>query len=374
LGRFGEKLRAQREQRGITLESISSTTKINTRMLRALETENFEQLPGGVFNKGFIRAYARHVGLDEDEAIADYLAALHEDRAQSQNLVPDLRTPTGRPHSAAVSEFPHTDKQTDKPISSDAAGSDANHAKSDGVDGVDKINTAHSSASHFSAATFGEAGPEPATVARTIIAAVAIVLVLALLAFWNVHRRKHQAASSVVSEQTPARSANSSPSSLPSGGLPSGGASQKISSTNITPAGKAKSVTTERKPSTEQPAATTGPQGAASQPNASNVRMPAPAAKASTVTLLVRAEKTSWVSIAADGKPVAEETLIAPAEISAHGSNEIVVKAGNASGVSFVFNGKDIPAQGDDGEVRTYTFDNSGMKVAHVTSGDDVPH
>jgi cytoskeletal protein RodZ len=72
---FGEKLRKEREQRGITLNDVSSTTKITTRMLRAIEDEHFDQLPGGVFNKGFIRAYARHIGLDEDQVIADYLAA-----------------------------------------------------------------------------------------------------------------------------------------------------------------------------------------------------------------------------------------------------------------------------------------------------------
>jgi cytoskeleton protein RodZ len=72
---FGQKLKSEREKRAITLEQISSSTKIGTRMLKALEEENFNQLPGGIFNKGFVRAYARHVGLDEDQAIADYLQA-----------------------------------------------------------------------------------------------------------------------------------------------------------------------------------------------------------------------------------------------------------------------------------------------------------
>ena len=49
MGAFGEKLRKQREQRGIELDAISNTTKISTRMLRALEEEHFDQLPGGVF-------------------------------------------------------------------------------------------------------------------------------------------------------------------------------------------------------------------------------------------------------------------------------------------------------------------------------------
>ena len=75
---FGEKLRLEREKRAITLEQISQTTKIGTRMLQALEEEKFSQLPGGIFNKGFVRAYARHVGLDEDQAVADYLQASGE--------------------------------------------------------------------------------------------------------------------------------------------------------------------------------------------------------------------------------------------------------------------------------------------------------
>ena len=44
-------------------------------MLQALEEDNFSQLPGGIFNKGFVRAYSRFVGLDEDQTVAEYLAA-----------------------------------------------------------------------------------------------------------------------------------------------------------------------------------------------------------------------------------------------------------------------------------------------------------
>jgi cytoskeleton protein RodZ len=72
---FGAQLRQQREKQGVTLEEISLSTKIGTRMLRALEEEHFDQLPGGIFNKGFIRAYARCLGIDEDQAVADYLTA-----------------------------------------------------------------------------------------------------------------------------------------------------------------------------------------------------------------------------------------------------------------------------------------------------------
>ncbi len=75
---FGERLQREREMRGITLEEISKATRIGTRSLRALEQEDFGKLPGGIFNKGFVRAYARYLGIDEEQAVIDYIAALGE--------------------------------------------------------------------------------------------------------------------------------------------------------------------------------------------------------------------------------------------------------------------------------------------------------
>jgi cytoskeletal protein RodZ len=74
-GTFGQRLQQERELRGITLEEIAEATKIGKRSLRALEEEDFGRLPGGIFNKGFVRAYARYLGIDEEQAVADYLAA-----------------------------------------------------------------------------------------------------------------------------------------------------------------------------------------------------------------------------------------------------------------------------------------------------------
>ena len=72
---FGARLKREREQRKITLDEIALSTKIGTRFLTALEEEQFDQLPGGIFNKGFVKAYARYLGIDEDQAVADYVAA-----------------------------------------------------------------------------------------------------------------------------------------------------------------------------------------------------------------------------------------------------------------------------------------------------------
>jgi cytoskeleton protein RodZ len=70
---FGTRLKEERERRKISLDEISATTKISTRLLHALEEDHFDLLPGGIFNKGFIRAYAQYLGLDEEQIIAEYV-------------------------------------------------------------------------------------------------------------------------------------------------------------------------------------------------------------------------------------------------------------------------------------------------------------
>jgi cytoskeleton protein RodZ len=84
---FGEKLKLEREKRNITLDQVSVSTKIGIRMLRALEENQFNQLPGGIFNKGFVRAYSRVVGLDEEQTIADYLQASGDSAPPSTEVV-----------------------------------------------------------------------------------------------------------------------------------------------------------------------------------------------------------------------------------------------------------------------------------------------
>ena len=76
MGSFGERLQREREMRGVTLDEIAEATKIGTRSLRALEAQEFEKLPGGIFNKGFVRAYAKFLGIDEEQAVTDYEAAV----------------------------------------------------------------------------------------------------------------------------------------------------------------------------------------------------------------------------------------------------------------------------------------------------------
>ena len=85
---FGEWLKRQRELREISLREISDTTKINLRYLEALEENRFSALPAAVFARGFLREYARYVGLDPDEVLNYYDAAQQEQEPQRRGRPP----------------------------------------------------------------------------------------------------------------------------------------------------------------------------------------------------------------------------------------------------------------------------------------------
>ena len=72
MSEFGLQLKQARERRGISLRQIASATKIATGALEALERGDFSRLPGGIFSRAFVRAYAIEVGLDPEETVRQY--------------------------------------------------------------------------------------------------------------------------------------------------------------------------------------------------------------------------------------------------------------------------------------------------------------
>lgn len=68
-------MRRQREAQGVPLEDIASSTRVSVRHLKALEADDFRSLPGGVFNKGIVRSYARCLELDEDAVMQSFASA-----------------------------------------------------------------------------------------------------------------------------------------------------------------------------------------------------------------------------------------------------------------------------------------------------------
>lgn len=69
---LGEKLRQAREERGISISEVAEQTRISPHYLDSIENDDYRTLPGGIFNKGFVKSYAKYVGLDEQEALGDY--------------------------------------------------------------------------------------------------------------------------------------------------------------------------------------------------------------------------------------------------------------------------------------------------------------
>jgi len=69
-------LPALRQHKGISLRAISDSTKISMRFLQAIETGDFEQLPGGIYNTSYIRQYAREIGYEETKLLAYYRSAV----------------------------------------------------------------------------------------------------------------------------------------------------------------------------------------------------------------------------------------------------------------------------------------------------------
>ncbi len=94
---FGENLRREREMRGVSLEEISSATKISMRFLEAIEREDFSKLPGGIFSRSFIRSYARYLGLDEERVVTEFQLAAQPQVVFDLHRMAAGNTSSGRP-------------------------------------------------------------------------------------------------------------------------------------------------------------------------------------------------------------------------------------------------------------------------------------
>jgi len=87
LSSIGNILRTERETQGRTLTEVSKAVYIKTKYLSALEEENFAAIPGEVYVKGFIRAYASYLGMDGEELVAQY-------DGPSESILLQKETPT----------------------------------------------------------------------------------------------------------------------------------------------------------------------------------------------------------------------------------------------------------------------------------------
>ncbi len=101
-GSFGPWLKGQREARGVTIAEIAESSKISVRYLEALERDRFDVLPAPVFVRGFLREYARVVGLDADEVVNLFLVAAPRTSVERKPVSAGAQL-SGWPHSTAGS-------------------------------------------------------------------------------------------------------------------------------------------------------------------------------------------------------------------------------------------------------------------------------
>lgn len=90
---LGEKLRQAREERGISIMEVSEQTRISPLYLEAIENDDYSPLPGGIFNKGFVKTFAKYVGIDENEALQDYTRLVTQQTGSEENLEPQTYKP-----------------------------------------------------------------------------------------------------------------------------------------------------------------------------------------------------------------------------------------------------------------------------------------
>lgn len=103
---LGEKLQQAREARGITLSEVAEQTRISPLYLECIENNDYRTLPGGIFNKGFIKSFAKYVGIDEQEALQDYATLLAGQDNQTADAPKTYRPQVLTDDRANVSRFP----------------------------------------------------------------------------------------------------------------------------------------------------------------------------------------------------------------------------------------------------------------------------
>jgi cytoskeleton protein RodZ len=325
MGSFGENLRREREMRGVTLEEIAESTKISTRLLRALEHEQFSELPGGVFTRSFIRAYAGYLGLDAEHVLAEYRQSAQPASDYDLNRLTAATSLSSRPASR-TSALPWV-------VAAILLGG-----------GYATYRYAH----------------RPLEASSPPVAAPAVSVTPNSPASATVPA---PGSSTTSGETQPSASGNAaSPASEPAG--QTGAAASTPRETNpAAPAesGTASDGTSGAKPVGDKDAAS-GPAAALSGSAAANSTAAAPVLGEGDLVLRVATTEDSWLAVAADGKTLMQRTL-PPNSVRIFRAKEAFdVTTGNAEGTSLTLNGEQQRPLGRHGEFRKVHLTRDGLQ------------
>jgi cytoskeleton protein RodZ len=320
----GENLRRERLKRNLELEEISRELKISMRFLQAIENDQYDKLPGGVFAKSFARQYARLLGLNEEDIAG-----------QVQQVVGPVEVPQP--------------VETPKPMA----------FSSIHVPKVDEWQTVGDRRFHWSGWL-------------SAVVLVAVMLVCSAVYAW-LQRPK----ATVTAQANP-----------PAASVPQHAATQNVppGTPPVVATGTPGSVAAQPVPPTAQPDATP-PQAVPPQvapPQAPPLQAldqrpleqkppepkPAPAGAQTTpvnaeaaVHVEINASEAVWVLARADGKYAFSATMDPNTTRTVEGVKQVMVRLGNAGGVTISLNGKPIGPAGPKGQVRTIQFTSGGFQI-----------
>jgi len=313
----GETLRRERVKRNLDLDEISRELKISSRFLQAIESDQYDKLPGGVFAKSFVRQYARLLGLDE-AAIAGQV---------QQVLAPE------------IPQFAEKSKPGGQPLIQ--------------VPKVDEWETVGDRrfrwSGWLSAALF-----------------VAVMLVCSAVYAW-IQRPKYSSTAQVTPPAQTAPAQSAPVQSPPPQPAPNPEASAPPP-TGVAPAATAPQLAEQRpplqKPVEARPAEVkpdeTGPLDTKAAPAVPRATPPNPDVK---VRVEITAEEPVWMLARADGKFAFSATVDPHTTRVVEGIDNVTLRLGNAGVVTILLNGKPIGPAGPKGQVRTLQFTSGGFHI-----------
>jgi len=286
---------------GLTLQEVSSFTKLHPRFLKAIEQADFSKLPGGILSKSFIRSYAQEIGIDDSQAVSEYLAI------------------TGQAPPEPVLESTTIDAQSRV-----------------------SIGESHAGKSH------------------TGLLSISLVVLLFIVASSGsfllgrhykglLHLRAHNSSTTpplAVESEVDAKASQDTPSATTPSPAPTG---TPVAAASI------------QSPSTEVSGSSSTSQPDQNLISKANELTPAECAS-SSICVQISARENAWVLITVDGKVIMRSMLVAPTRKLIAAQRHLLVRAGNIGALDFRFNGVQLPAQGDYDEAKTLSFSPNGLE------------
>lgn len=329
---IGETLRRARQKRNLDLNQVSRELKISTRFLEAIENEEFDRLPGGVFAKSFVRQYARLLNVDEEEAAAEVQRTI---------------APTAMPQLAELPPLA-------APVVPDFAPR------------VESISSRHLISGSWLPA---------------LVLVVAVMLGCSLVYGW--WQRQHRTITTVSAappshpapENTDASASRAAaPAQSATAPAPTGSENGSPADAKAPEAGPSGSGSSEAG-SSGSAAAGSAAAGSASEAKPDQLTNPAetklPEAAADTTlapsgpvtVVLTASDEPVWVLARTDGKYAFSGTIEPNQTRTVDAKGVVVLRLGNAGGVTITVNGKAIPSVGPKGQVRTVQLTSGGFQI-----------